>query len=134
MSAVSFARDVAVVVSKTNPLKIISLADLTKMAKPTGKAQGGKPVVFVMKDPAGADMKLVLQKVFAMTADEVRAMVVSNKQSFVIVDSDAAVLNTVSSVPNAIGVLDVYSINGAVTVLKVDGKLPLEPGYALHGQ
>jgi hypothetical protein len=32
-----------------------------------------------------------------------------------------------------VGLVDVYSINGGVTVLKVGGKLPLEPGYALHG-
>jgi len=27
----------------------------------------------------------------------------------------------------------VYSISGGVTVVKVGGKLPLEPGYPLHG-
>jgi hypothetical protein len=29
--------------------------------------------------------------------------------------------------------VDVYSINGGINVLKIGGKLPLEPGYPLHG-
>jgi hypothetical protein len=29
--------------------------------------------------------------------------------------------------------VDVYSITGGVNVLKIGGKLPLEPGYSLHG-
>ena len=33
----------------------------------------------------------------------------------------------------AIGAVNVYSINSAVKVLRVDGKLPLEQGYLLHG-
>jgi len=32
-----------------------------------------------------------------------------------------------------VGLVDVYAITGGVTVVKVGGKLPLEPGYALHG-
>ena len=33
----------------------------------------------------------------------------------------------------AIGVVDVYAINSSVAVVKLGGKLPLEPGYLLHG-
>jgi hypothetical protein len=32
-----------------------------------------------------------------------------------------------------VGVVDVYAINSSVLVLKLGGKLPLEPGYLLHG-
>jgi hypothetical protein len=127
------ARDVAAVVSKANTIKTIALADIVKMAK-NRKWPDGKPVTFVMKDPAAADMRLVVQKVFGMTADEVKALIAANKQSFLIVDSDASVVKTVAMMPNGVGLLDIYSITGAVTVMKIDGKLPLEPGYALHGQ
>jgi hypothetical protein len=37
----------------------------------------------------------------------------------------------VESIPGAVGLVDVYSLNGKVNVLKVDGKLPLEQGYVL---
>jgi hypothetical protein len=127
------ARDVAAVVSKANTTKTITLADIVKMAK-SRKWPDGKPVTFVMKDPAAADMKLVAQKVFGMTADELKAVIAANKQSFLIVDSDAAVVKTVPTMPNSVGLLDIYSITGEVNVVKIDGKLPLEPGYALHGQ
>jgi hypothetical protein len=39
----------------------------------------------------------------------------------------------VASIPGAVGIVDVYSINSSVAVLKIAGKLPLEPGYFLHG-
>jgi len=29
--------------------------------------------------------------------------------------------------------VDVYAINSSVEVIKIGGKLPLEPGYPLHG-
>ena len=47
--------------------------------------------------------------------------------------SDDVLIQAVATNPGTIGLVDVYSINGAITVLKVDGKSPLEPGYALHG-
>jgi hypothetical protein len=39
----------------------------------------------------------------------------------------------VESTPGAIGLVDIYSITGAVQVIKIGGKLPLESGYLLHG-
>ena len=42
-------------------------------------------------------------------------------------------MNKVAFVPGAVGVVDVYSINSSVVVVKIAGKLPLEPGYLLHG-
>ncbi len=48
-------------------------------------------------------------------------------------NSPEAVVQRVESTPGAVGIVDVYSITSGVTVLKVAGKLPLQPGYALHG-
>jgi hypothetical protein len=53
--------------------------------------------------------------------------------AIMVLESDEAVVKKVESTPGAVGLVDVYSIGGGVTVLKVSGKLPLEPGYALHG-
>jgi hypothetical protein len=134
ITIVCSARDIAAVVSKANTIKTIALTDLMKMAKTSRKWPDGKAVMFVMKDPARPEMKIVTQKLFGMTADEVKTLIAANKQSFVIVDSDANVVKTVMTMPNSVGLLDVYSITGAVNVMKIDGKTPLEPGYALHGQ
>jgi hypothetical protein len=67
-----------------------------------------------------------------MTQNEVKAFVDTHKSSFVIVDSDEALLKIVESTPGALGLIDVYSITSKVNVVKVDGKLPLEQGYLLH--
>ncbi len=133
------ARDVAVVVNKSNTTKNVALADLTKLAKGTTKKWAdAKDVVLVIKDPGAADMKTVVQKVFGMTPDEVKALASSlnaaRKDSVLIVPSDEVLVKTVAITPGAVGFVDVYSINSSVNVLKVDTKSPLEPGYALHGQ
>jgi hypothetical protein len=133
-ATVSAARDIAVVVSKTNSTKTLFLTDLAKMVKTSQKWSDGKAAIFVVKDLSLVEMKLVVQKVFGMTPEDARAFVAANKQSFLIVESDSAVVKTVAAMPSAIGLVDVYSITGAVNVVKIDGKTPLEPGYVLHGQ
>ena len=50
-----------------------------------------------------------------------------------IVGSDQDLLRTVEAMPGAVGIVDVYAINSAVKVLRVDGKLPFDVGYALKG-
>jgi hypothetical protein len=51
----------------------------------------------------------------------------------IFVHSETELLKSVESIPGAVGLVDVYSINSRVNVLKVDGKLPLEQGYFLQG-
>jgi hypothetical protein len=51
----------------------------------------------------------------------------------VIADSDDAILRIVSGNRSALGVIDLYSLTKDVSVVKLDGKLPLEPGYLLKG-
>jgi hypothetical protein len=53
--------------------------------------------------------------------------------AIVVVASDEDLINTVASIPGAVGIVDVYSINSSVAVVKIGGRLPLEPGYLLHG-
>ena len=57
----------------------------------------------------------------------------TNHPAIMIVDSDEELVNKVASIPGAVGVVDVYAINSSVSVIKLAGKLPLEPGYLLHG-
>ena len=57
----------------------------------------------------------------------------TNHPAILVVDSDEDLVNKVASIPGAVGVVDVYAINSSVAVMKLAGKLPLEPGYALHG-
>jgi hypothetical protein len=89
-----------------------------------------------MKDPASPDMHVALQKLFGSGTGDVKAMIAKlneGHQVVKIVDSDEELLRTVQATPGAAGILDVYAINSSVKVLRVDGKLPFDAGYALRG-
>ena len=134
------ARDLALVSNKSNPVGAITLPDLVKICKAqTNRWPDGKPVTFVMRSPSVPAMKVVLEKIYGMTESEVYGLIVTSNlgrpthPAILIATSDNELVNKVASVPGAIGVVDVYSINSSVAVVKVAGKLPLEPGYLLHG-
>jgi regulator of extracellular matrix RemA (YlzA/DUF370 family) len=135
----SAAKDLAVVVNKANDTKTISSVDLGKLLKNTSrKWTNGQDAIVILRDPNAPEMRVVLQKVYGMSADQVKALITAANQgrtspAFVIVDSDDVILKMVAGSANAIGITDVYSINSSVNVLKVEGKMPLEPGYLLHG-
>ena len=140
-ASLASARDLALVSNKSNAISVITLPDLVKVCKAqTSRWPDGKPVTFVMRSPSVPAMKVVLEKVYGMSESEVNGLIVSsnhgrlNHPAIVIATSDEELVNKVASVPGAIGVVDVYSINSSVEVVKIAGKLPLEPGYLLHGK
>jgi len=139
-TAVAQAKDLALISNKSNEVVAITLPELVKICKgQVSRWPDGKPVSFITRDPTAPEMRLLLEKVYGMSKDEVKATIASanhsraNHPAIVVVDTDEAVVKKVESLPGAVGLVDVYSISGAVTVLKVGGKLPLEPGYPLHG-
>lgn len=138
--ALARAKDLAVISNKSNSVQSVTLPELVKICK--GQVEhwpDGKAVSFITRDPTLSDMKLLLEKVYGMSKEEVKEVIANanhgrtNHPAIVVVDSDEDAVKKVESIPGAVGVVDVYSISGAVTVLKVGGKLPLEPGYPLHG-
>ena len=136
----AWGKDLALISNKSNEVVAITFPELVKICKgQTSRWPDGKPVSFITRDLAAPEMKLVLDKVYGMSKEEVKAVIVnanhgrSDRPAIVVVDSDEEVLKKVESIPGAVGLVDVYSISGGVTVLKVGGKLPLEPGYPLHG-
>jgi len=139
-ASLASARDFALVSNKSNALGGMTLAELVKVCKAqTNHWPDGKPVTFVMRSPSVPAMKVVLQKVYGMSESDVDGLIVNsnhgrfNHPAIVIATSDEELVNKVASVPGAIGLVDVYSINSSVVVVKIAGKLPLEPGYVLHG-
>jgi hypothetical protein len=133
-------KDLALISNKSNEVVAMTFPELVKVCKgQVSRWPDGKPVRFVTRDPALPEMKLVLEKVYAMSKDEVKAAIASanhgrgDHPAIIVAESDDAVVKKVESTPGAVGLVDVYSISGRVTVLKVGGKLPLEPGYPLHG-
>ena len=119
----------------------ITVPDLVKVCKAqTNRWPDGKPVTFIMRSPSAPEMKMVLEKIYGMSESEVewphrrlQSRTHPNHPAIVIATSDEDLVNKVASLPGAVGVVDVYSINSSVAVVKIAGKLPLEPGYLLHG-
>jgi len=132
LCAVRQARQLAVVVNKTNTQAGISAADLLKVFKfDNRKWPDGRSVTVVMLDPSQPEMQVALEKLYHMQPDEVKALLASHRAGVVIVSSEDQLLRSVESIPGAVGLVDVYSINSHINVLKIDGKLPLEQGYLL---
>ena len=139
-ASLAAARDLAVVSNKTNTVSAISVGELVKVCKAqTNRWPDGKPITFVMRSPSLPEMKMVLEKVYDMSESELSSLIVTSNQgraahpAILVATSDEELVNKVASTPGAVGVVDVYSINSSVAVIKIGGKLPLEPGYLLHG-
>jgi ABC-type phosphate transport system substrate-binding protein len=139
-AALCAARDLAVVSNKANAISALAPAELVKLAKgETARWPDGKPVTFVMRPPSTPEMRVLLEKIYDLPSAQVSELISTanhgraNHPAIVIANSDEDLVNKVASLPGAVGVVDVYAINSSVTVVKIAGKLPLEPGYLLHG-
>jgi len=127
----------AVVVSAGSKVQDVPLADLVKLCKGTQKTWAdGKNFVLVMRDPEAPEMRGAVQKLFGVSSGEVKATIAKLNEGRLlikVVQSDDELLHTVGATLGAVGIVDVYAINSAVKVLRIDGKLPFDVGYALKG-
>lgn len=136
-TAIPATKKMAVVVSAGSKMSDISLADLTSLCKGARKAwPDGKGFSLVIRNPESPEMRSASQTLFGAAPSEVKSIIAKlNEGRMVvhIVENDDQLLHAVESTPGAVGILDVYSINSSVKVLRIDGKLPFDVGYALRG-
>jgi ribosomal protein L23 len=136
-SVVPAVKNMAIVVSAGSKITDVPLADLTKLCKGVQKAwPDGKAFTLVMKDPESPEMRTAVQKLFGVAPLDVKSTIAKLNEARLmvkIVESDEELLRTVGVTPGAVGILDVYSINSSVKVLRVDGKLPFDLGYVFKG-
>jgi len=136
-AALPAVKNMAVVVSTSSRLSDVSLAELAKLCKGVQKTwPDGKVFMVVIKDPQAPEMRLADEKLFGAEPTEIKALIgkLNEGRAVVkVVDSDEDLLRTVGATPGAVGILDVYSINSSVKVLRLDGKLPFDVGYPLKG-
>jgi len=122
----------AVVVNKDNSVQNVTSAHLAKIFKgELKKWPDGKVVVLVLHHSSPGEMA-TLEHLNKTNAAGVKALLASQKDSIRTVESDADVINAVATAPGAIGFVEEHSINDRVTVVRVDGKLPMEAGYLPH--
>jgi hypothetical protein len=134
---IAAAHDVAIVTSKNSRVKGAKAADLSRMIKTTHKCPDGYDLTIVLTNPSSLEMRIVAKKLLSLTIDEFKKsidMANKNRVTFLVVSTDDEVLKALQENTSAIGLVNVYSINSNVNVLKIDGKLPLEATYVLHSQ
>ena len=133
-SALCQARDLAVVVNKNNTASQLTAAELERLFKAAMKDwPDGTRIEIFLSGPDSLENRVILQRAFKAGPEEIKALAEAHRTDIRVVDSDDAVLTLVGTNPGAIGIVNVYSINSRVKVVKVDGKLPMEAGYLLHG-
>lgn len=130
-------KNIAVVMSSGSKIEDVQLSELVKLCKGVQKTWiEGKSFTLVMTDPGTPEMHAPVQKLFGMTPAELKTALakLNEPRTLVkIVGTDADLLRAVAETSGAVGIVDVYSINSTVRVLRVDGKLPFDVGYALKG-
>ena len=127
-----FAHHTAMIVNKGNAVANVTSAHLTKIIRgEVKKWPDGKNIILVLhKDSAGE--REALEHLNKMSAGEWTAFVIARKDSIIFVDTDADVIKAVQAEPGALGLIEVRSIDNSVSVIRVDGKLPMELGYLPH--
>jgi ABC-type phosphate transport system substrate-binding protein len=128
-------KNMAVIVAADSNLPDLSMAEFMKLCKGAQKSwPDGRNFTLVLRDPASPEMHVAVQKLFGVSpADAKTAIAKINevRPLIKVVGSDEDVFRTVTTTPGAVGLVDVYTINSAVKVLHIDGKLPFDIGYAL---
>jgi hypothetical protein len=128
-------KNMAVVVAADSNLPDLTMAEFTKLSKGAQKSwPDGRSFTLVLKDPTSPEMHVAVQKLLGVSPSDAKTAIAKINEVrplIKIVGSDEDVFRTVTTTPGAVGLVDVYSINSAVKVLHIDGKLPFDVGYAL---
>ena len=118
LGASAEAKQLAVIVDKTNSLGGLSATELTKVFKfDSHKWPDGRPVILVLRDPSTPEMQTAIQKLYHMQPDEFKALLAAHTSGVIIVRSEEELLKSVESIPGAVGLVDAV---GAYAVVGVD--------------
>jgi ABC-type phosphate transport system substrate-binding protein len=127
-----FAHHTAVVVNKDNAVDNVTSAHLGKIIRgEIKKWPDGKNIVLVLHKESAGEAETI-EHLNKMSASEWKTFVAAHHESIIFVDTDSDVLKEVQSEAGAIGFIEAHSIDNSVTVVHVDGKLPMEFGYLPH--
>ena len=95
-------------------------------------------ITLLVRAPVAQERKLVLDKIYGMSeeafreywiAKMFRAEVASGPK---LVYSSEMARELVTAIPGAIGFMPASSVGSGVKVIKIDGRLPSDPGYILR--
>ena len=131
--------DVAVVVQPDTPVSNLSLAEVRKIF--LGDRQywtANMPVVLLIRAPVARERDVVLKMIYQMSESQFkqywiakifRAESVSAPK---VVYSNDMASDLVTALPGAIAFIDSRDVRPGTKIVRVDGRLPGEPGYTLR--
>ena len=129
---------IAIVVNRNNPLSEISLADLRRVFRgQRTRWSNGRRVTLVMRDAGAPERDAIIQSLYGLDEAQYRRTflqaVFSGEapEAPKTLTSTNGVLRFVYNVPGAIGYVKARDADPSVKTLRVDGRLPGEPGYRL---
>ena len=133
------AEPLAIVVNRGNPATEISIADLRRVFRgQRTRWTNGRRVTLVMRDPGTPERNAILRSVYGLDETEYRRSYLQAVFSGQTSDapktlaSNNGVLRFVYNVPGAIGYVRARDVDASVKMLRIDGRLPGEPGYRLE--
>jgi ABC-type phosphate transport system substrate-binding protein len=129
----------AIVVNRNNPVTEISLVDLRRVFRgQRSRWSNGRRVTLVMRDPGAPEREAILKALYGVAEMEYRRTYLQAVFSGEASDapktlaSTNGVLRFVYNVPGAIGYVRARDVDPSVKMLRIDGRLPGEPGYRLE--
>jgi ABC-type phosphate transport system substrate-binding protein len=130
--------DIAVVVNSVNPTNDLSLSDLRRILMGERRFWGGNVQVrLALRERGARERDQVLNKVLRMDnkefAEHWRAKVFRGEASDepLTLSSNATAFQYVKETPGGLSFIATKNVPAEVKVLRIDGKLPGESGYAL---
>ncbi len=132
------AEDVAIVVRPDTPVDGLSMAQTRKLI--LGEQQfwsANLRVTLLLRPPGSREREVVLKVLYRMNEAEFRQYWISKlfraeaENGPKVVYSNEMATGLVSSLPGSVAFVDASQVPKGLKVLKIDGKLPGQPGYPL---
>jgi ABC-type phosphate transport system substrate-binding protein len=127
-----FAQPIAVVINKENKVEDIMREYLARVFRSEVKKWPNRSDIILVLHAHSAAEKKMLEHLTNADENRWEALVTAHKDTIKLAASDAKVIKIVRSMPGAIGLVNMGSVNKTVNVVRVDHKLPREAGYSLQ--
>jgi len=131
--------DIAIVVRTDVPVENLSFAELRRLM--LGDRQfwaSNLKVTLLVRAPGAREREVVLKTIYQMSEAQFRQYWISKvfraeaSSGPKIVYSNEMATDLVSAIPGSVAFVESAGVPRGLKVLKIDGKLPGEKGYALH--
>ena len=132
-------QDVAVIVNPKNPVDSLTRTELMKIYR--GERQYWRtntPIVLLFRTPGTHEREVVLRAIFQMTEPEYKQYWLSKVMRAEATSPPTEVFSSgmtkegVAQISGAIGVVSASDVRQGMKVLRINDRLPGEPGYPLH--